>query len=73
MDQNSAPSSTISAIAPVSVQHPSEDQSAGLDALPENGTYTAKEDVALYIHTYGHLMSIILSLDGDSIPAPSAG
>ena len=34
---------------------PSEDQSAGLDALPENGTYTAKEDVALYIHTYGHL------------------
>lgn len=34
---------------------PSEDQSAGLDALPENGTYTTKEDVALYIHTYGHL------------------
>ena len=34
---------------------PSEDQSAGLDALPENGTYTAKEDVALYIHTYGRL------------------
>lgn len=34
---------------------PSEDQSAGLDALPENGSYTTKEDVALYIHTYGHL------------------
>ena len=34
---------------------PSEDQSVGLDALPENGTYTTKEDVALYIHTYGHL------------------
>ena len=34
---------------------PSEDQSAGLDALPENGSYTTKEDVALYIHTYGRL------------------
>lgn len=33
----------------------SDDQSAGLDALPENGSYTTKEDVALYIHTYGHL------------------
>lgn len=33
----------------------SEDQSAGLDALPENGSYTTKEDVALYIHTYGRL------------------
>lgn len=33
----------------------SEDQSAGADALPENGSYTTKEDVALYIHTYGHL------------------
>ena len=34
---------------------PSEDQSAGLDALPENGSYTTKEDVALYIHTYHRL------------------
>lgn len=33
----------------------SEDQSAGTDALPENGSYTTKEDVALYIHTYGRL------------------
>lgn len=33
----------------------SDDQSAGTDALPENGSYTTKEDVALYIHTYGHL------------------
>lgn len=24
-------------------------------ALPEDGTYTSKEDVALYIHLYGHL------------------
>lgn len=34
---------------------PSEDQSAGADALPEDGAYTTKEDVALYIHTYGRL------------------
>lgn len=33
----------------------SEDQSAGTDVLPENGSYTTKEDVALYIHTYGRL------------------
>ena len=33
----------------------SEDQSSGLDVLPENGTYTTKEDVALYIHTYNRL------------------
>lgn len=33
----------------------SKDQSAEADALPENGSYTTKEDVALYIHTYGHL------------------
>lgn len=33
----------------------SDDQSAGTDALPENGSYTTKEDVALYIHTYGRL------------------
>lgn len=25
------------------------------DLLPEDGVYTTKEDVALYIHTYGHL------------------
>ena len=23
--------------------------------IPEDGTYTTKEDVALYLHTYGHL------------------
>jgi len=33
-----------------------EDNSAAEeDALPENGTYTSKEDVALYIHLYGRL------------------
>lgn len=24
-------------------------------AIPEDGAYTSKEDVALYLHTYGHL------------------
>ena len=33
-----------------------ENNSAGEEApLPEDGAYTTKEDVALYIHTYGHL------------------
>ena len=27
------------------------------DTLPEDGAYTSKDDVALYIHTYGHLPS----------------
>ncbi len=30
-------------------------QDDGLEALKENGTYTSKEDVADYIHEYGHL------------------
>lgn len=33
----------------------SEDNSGGGEAIPENGSYTAKEDVALYIHIYGCL------------------
>lgn len=32
-----------------------DNRAAEQDALPENGSYTAKEDVALYLHTYGHL------------------
>ena len=31
------------------------DSSAGAPAIDEDGSYTTKEDVALYIHTYGHL------------------
>lgn len=33
----------------------SVDPEQGSDALPEDGTYTTKEDVALYLHLYGHL------------------
>ena len=31
------------------------DSSADAPAIDEHGSYTTKEDVALYIHTYGHL------------------
>lgn len=34
---------------------PEDNHAAGEDALPENGTYTTKDDVALYIHLYGRL------------------
>ena len=32
-----------------------EEASPGEDVLPEDGSYTSKEDLALYIHTYGRL------------------
>lgn len=31
------------------------------DALPEDGAYTSKEDVALYLHLYGHLPDNFIS------------
>ena len=40
--------------APEDAETPPED-AAGEALLPEDGTYTSKEDVALYIHTYGRL------------------
>ena len=37
-------------------EHPLEElPDAQEDTLPEDGAYTSKEDVALYIHTYGRL------------------
>ena len=36
---------------------PSEDDDASAPQIDEDGTYTTKDDVALYIHTYGHLPS----------------
>lgn len=42
-----------------------EQQAQGTSAeelsVTENGTYTSKEEVALYIHTYGHLPSNFIS------------
>ena len=40
------PDQPITPVVPPDEQEP---------ALDENGTYTSKEDVALYIHLYGHL------------------
>jgi len=52
---SSAPSGKASSVPAGSEAAP---QSSEAPAVPdENGTYTAKEDVALYIHTYGHLPS----------------
>ena len=36
-------------------EEPPESQEDGEAALPEDGAYTTKEDVALYLHLYGHL------------------
>ncbi|MCQ2423443.1 MAG: ribonuclease [Clostridia bacterium] len=33
------------------------------DVIDEDGVYTSKEDVALYIHTYGHLPSNFITKD----------
>ena len=40
-----------STAAPTPAAKPAQDE----QTLDENGSYTTKEDVALYIHTYGHL------------------
>lgn len=41
------------------------------DTLPEDGTYTTKEDVALYIHLYGHLPSnFITKKDAEKLGWP---
>ena len=60
-EQTSAPDETDEAAAPTETQAPTEKQTeppteAPTDAaLDENGSYTSKEDVALYIHLYGKL------------------
>ena len=36
-------------------EEPEDLPAAAEDLLPEDGVYTTKEDVALYIHLYGHL------------------
>lgn len=39
--------------APAGLESDGQDEEP--DVLPEDGAYTSKEDVALYIYTYGHL------------------
>jgi len=48
---SAASSKTSSEIASVSTQAPSETP----ETVIESGSYTSKEDVALYIHLFGHL------------------
>lgn len=40
-----------------------EETAAGEAAIDEDGVYTTKEDLALYIHTYGHLPSNFVTKD----------
>lgn len=40
---------------PTAAPKPTEEPKVDEQTLDEDGSYTTKEDVALYIHTYGHL------------------
>ena len=60
-----APTQSLQTVAPTRTPKPSPaqtpkpaaapTQTPGEQTIDENGSYTTKEDVALYIHTYGHL------------------
>lgn len=43
--------------APDNESNISQNQEGGQSTIDENGEYTSKDDVALYIHTYSHLPS----------------
>lgn len=54
----SSPASDLSLVTPKPSKAPAPTPAASASAektLDEDGSYTSKEDVALYIHTYGHL------------------
>ena len=40
---------------------PDDGDDSGVDAIDEDGSYTSKDDVALYIHTYGRLPGNFIS------------
>lgn len=42
---------------------PGPSSSGDSQAIDENGTYTSRDDVALYLHTYGHLPSNYITKD----------
>ena len=48
----SRPADALSLLTPAPESSDTGESEAALD---ENGVYTSKEDVALYVHTYGHL------------------
>ena len=52
LEEEAAAEETETPAIAVATPAPTED-----DALDENGVYTTKEELALYIHTYGHLPS----------------
>lgn len=60
---NSAPASSPADASPDAEGDPDSEETpdAAADTLDEGGSYTTKEDVALYIHTYGHLPSNFIS------------
>ena len=55
-NKNNKAESTVSVAANTPAQTESGNAKSGL-TVDENGTYTSKDEVALYIHTYGHLPS----------------
>jgi len=60
-DPNTSKADTEANDATVTDQGPADDttdeQAADISAIDENGTYTSKDEVALYIHTYNKLPS----------------
>ncbi len=54
---DSAPSAEAaqSTTADASASTPETAEESQPESLPEDGTYSSRDDVALYIHTYGHL------------------
>jgi len=52
-----SPASPRPSKAPAPTPKPTPAPSADTQTVREDGTYTGKDDVALYIHTFGHLPS----------------
>jgi len=52
-----SPASPRPSKAPAPTPKPTPAPSADTQTVREDGTYTSKDDVALYIHTFGHLPS----------------
>ena len=59
---SSSPSS-ISGSSSASDSRESQSLAPAQSAIDEGGTYTSKDDVALYLHTYGHLPSNFVTKD----------
>lgn len=55
IQEDITPSTENTSVPSASSAPENADQTSPADTLPRNGSYTTKEDVALYIHTYGCL------------------